>query len=117
MATGELSPILKGAVADLEVSIIPALLKVGATSHTIVANNWDSAEELVNELAFDAPTYDVTTVWSRCESLCARRARVAEVPPQVTPVKPSRASSSTDLPRPGKPSGVATKTRKSPAFV
>ena len=96
MAAGELSPRLQGAVADLDPSIVPAFLKCGATSHVIVANNWDSAEDLVDELGFDAPSDSLTTAWLRCEGLFARKVRAAESPPGKpnAPAKPSTAFSS-----------------------
>ena len=121
MAAEDLSPRLREAVAGLDAVIVPALVKFGATSHVVVANNWDSTDELIDELGLDAPTGDLATVWLRCEDLCARSARTAEIPPTqaLVSAKSSPASSSKEPFAAGnsEKSKAGTHKTKMPAFV
>ena len=69
------SPRLVEMSADLDQNVLIALVEMGAVNHTIIANNWDSAQELVAELGYHAPCDDLTTLWVRAEAECANRVR------------------------------------------
>ena len=70
------SPLLLSAVAsDLPDTALNALVLFGATSHLVVANHWDTHDDLINELGLQAPTNDLETIWRRAEALCAGRLR------------------------------------------
>ena len=87
------SPRLVAMTADLPEFAVNALFQYGATSHVVVANHWDSPEELVAELGLQAPTCDLETVWRWAEALCAGRLReVFNAPiPAATPQPTSTA--------------------------
>ena len=68
---GQLSPRLRNALEGLDSNVQDLMVREGITTHVVIANNWDSPQELVADFWKFAPSTDLEVLWAMSEGMCS----------------------------------------------